>query len=304
MRIPQKLLLTAAFGAFFVVGCTPGDISEECTSDLDCEGTDQCHPGLNVCVADCTLEDGDDACTAEAPICNRADDDGNYPLEDADPSADQAFRLVCVCIDDTDCGNGEVCDTETRECVAGQSQDECTEDDDCDEGFECSEDGECVAEEIDDTCTSDEQCLGEGGLCDIDGTDQCVPADELTGDCADADTAPAQSGPPHIVVRYVEAVSSEANACGQDPSNPNLPIRTFGFEVYSEVDFDAADVFRANFGDDNRFFGHPSSTLVEHLVGNDYFVTVSVCGNPNGVALYIDDGSSVSNAFCFNATGN
>lgn len=303
MRItPQKLLLTATFSALFVVGCSPGADGDggevECSSDVDCDGTDQCHPGLGICVPDCTVEDAE-ACPAEAPVCNGPNDDGVYPLEEEDPNADQAFRLICVCINDDSCVDGEVCDTETRECVPGQSDagpqpDECEVDADCEEGEFCI-DGSCQAECV------DFDCIPNGELCRLDPAaadfNQCVIAESETAYCADANSAPAQSGPPHIVVYAHEVDNVTPNTCGE---NDDLPLRSFWFDVYSEVELEADHIYRANFEDD-RFFPH-DETYVEDVGDGDYIVLVFVCGNPNDIALYIDTGNAVSNAYCFDAT--
>ncbi len=302
MRISlNKLLVTAAFG--FVVGCTPGTgtgdggVEAECESDTDCPDTDQCHPGLGICVQDCSLDDAD-TCGAAAPVCNEADDEGIYPLEAFDADADQAYRLLCICIEDSDCGSDEICDPDTLECVAGESTDECTvetEATDCAEGEVCT-DGTCVPDEVE-TCTDDPECFAEGGLCDFGVTDQCVLADELTATCSDADSAPAQAGPPHIVVYSYSIEDTVPGSCGTDET---LTQRSFFFDVYSEVEITADDIYRANFEDGNdRFFNHATDTEVTSLGDNDYFVTVWICGQPNDPAFYIDNGTSVSNAFCF-----
>lgn len=299
MRVTLKMtVVTMALG--IVVGCTPGVGGDggvpECESDLDCEGLDQCHPTLNICVQDCTADDAD-TCPAVAPECNAPDDEGNYPLEEADPDADERFRAICVCIEDADCGAGETCDPVDRECVADGNGDECTvatEDEDC-AADEICVDGECVVDG-DETCEFDDDCFGSGGLCATD--DMCYLAEDLTADCADADEAPAQAGPPHIVVYGDEDVAVTPSACGADGTDA---IRSFIFDVYSEVTFNEDHVYRANFDLNNDRF---IETTVAELPGFDdeYLVTVEVCGNPNEIALYIDTGASVSNAYCFDAT--
>lgn len=300
MRItPYKLLLTAAFS--FAVACTPGEGGDggapECESDLDCEDSDQCHPGLGVCVQDCTLDTAD-ACPAEAPVCNEADDDGSYPLEVADPDADQAFRLLCVCVEDSDCGADEICDPDIRECVPGESTaDECVDDTDCGEDELCI-DGGCEA------FCDDYACAADGDLCRLDDAapdfNQCVIAESETAWCADADDAPAQSGPPHIVVYAHEAGPTSANACGE---NGDLTLRAFFFDVLAGTEITVDDIHRANFdAGGDRFFNHATDTEVDDLEDGDYLVTVYVCGNPNDIALYIDTGDAVSNAYCFDAT--
>lgn len=305
----KSLFVTAAFG-FVVVGCAPGTGGDggepECASDTDCEGSLQCHPGLGVCVEDCSLDESA-ACSAEAPVCNEADDNGDYPLELEDADADQAFRLLCICVVDGDCGTGEICDPDTRECVEGEAGDAGPGPDECTvptEDVDCGADEFCIDGSCEPACVDDD-CIATGELCQYIDTDaefnQCVIADEVTATCTDAAEAPAQEGPPHIVVYGHEADLVTANACG---SNGDLSLRTFFFDIFSEVTLEADHIYRANFADGgDRFFGHgDGDTLVQDLGDDEFYVTVFVCGNPNEIALYVDTGAAVSNAYCFEAT--
>lgn len=304
MRISlKKILVTAALG--FVVGCAPGTAGDgdggdaECTSNLDCEGTQQCFLALGICEEPCT---SDDECSGDRPVCNmRPDADSEYPL-DADGTRDH-----CICTADS-CAAGEVCSDVTGACEPGEEtdagpQDECTV---ATEVEDCGADAFCIDGTCEDACLDDD-CIATGELCQYSDADpefnQCVVADEVTATCADAAEAPAQEGPPHIVVYAHEAGDVTANACGTDG---DLSLRTFFFDVYSETALEVADIYRANFAAGNdRFFGHPTDTAVDPIDGfdNEYLVTAYVCGNPDEVALYIDTaGDGVSNAYCFDAT--
>lgn len=181
--------------------------------------------------------------------------------------------------------------------VIVDAEDECsvdTADEDCAAGESCV-DGECVADG-DQTCAVDDDCLGDGGLCAPD--DVCHLAEDVTADCSDADDAPAQSGPPHIVIFSVQEGDVTANACGADGDQS---LRAFTFSIYSEVSIDEGDVYRSNFtANDDRFID--ASVTAATVAPDFYVVRVSVCGDPNEIAAYIDDGTSASNAYCFDAT--
>jgi hypothetical protein len=209
MRFTWKMtVVTMALG--FLVGCPDvggGDGGEPaCTSDLDCDGLDQCHPTLNVCVPDCTQEG--ETCPAFAPVCNGPDADGAYPLELVNASADPGYRAICVCTDDASCPDGQVCSTEFQECVTGETGETgCTDIGDCGDGEIC-DDGECVVPEDECTVATEyEDCVPTGGFCD-DTDNMCYPAEEFTANCTDADSAPGQSGPPHIVIDSMDAPST------------------------------------------------------------------------------------------------
>lgn len=288
MRItPQKILVTAALG--FLVGCAPatggGDGgAPECELDTDCDGSDQCHPGLGICVQDCTADDAD-ACPADlAPTCNGPDEDGNYPLELEDPNANQAYRLLCVCINDGDCGTGEICDPDTRECVEGEGGDE-------DAG-------------PDNTCVDDSDCLENGELCTTEDT--CLLADDLTSDCDAAADAPLQGGTDDIVIYNIETLAEpEAGGCMDANDNP-LPLRSFFFEIYSEEDLtahDAQDILTRPGFAAGVFFENAdgAETSIDPVDGfdNEYTAIAYICGNPPEAAAQVVTDNNTSNAYCF-----
>lgn len=316
MRISlKKIFVMAAFGV--VVGCAPGTtggdggVEAECASDTDCPDSEQCHPGLGTCVQDCTLDDAD-ACGAEAPVCNEADaDTGEYPLEVADPDADQAYRLLCICIEDGDCGSGEICDPDTRECIAGDAGDSGTPDE-CTietEVADCGEDSFCIDGACQAQCV-DSDCVVDGDLCLYDDSDpsfnQCVAADDVTT-CALAAGASAQSGADDIVIYFVETLlDPEADGCSVGGTSFNL--RTYLLSIYSEEDLTGADaqdvLFRPGFDAGNeKFFEDPGTidSVIEPLAGfeDEYTATVYICGNPDEAAAQIDTGTNVSNSYCF-----
>lgn len=92
-------------------------------------------------------------------------DDGNETSEDE-------------CVEDTDCEEGEFCDSGECEDI---EEDECTEDTDCEEGYFCDEDNEC--EEVEEAeCVEDTDCE-EGEFCD---SGECEDLDELEEEENDA----------------------------------------------------------------------------------------------------------------------
>ena len=313
MNVNMKKSLSAvsvAFGLTFMWACAPGGAGTEpeCTSDTDCDGTLQCHPVTQTCEEDCTLAESA-ACGAEAPVCNGPDDDGNYPLELEDENADQALRLLCVCVVDGDCGDGEICNADTAKCEAGESTDdagptpdECTV---ATVAADCAADQLCVDGTCEDECV-DDSCLPSGELCDIDDSvdtyNQCVIAEDLTAGCSDASAAPAQAGGP-TVIYDVEYVVDTADACG---ANGDLSLYAYLVSIYSEVDISGETVgdviFRPGFAANSNKFIDAYDLEAVAGVDNEYIVTVEICDPVNDdEAVQYDDGTNTSNAFCWNA---
>lgn len=304
MRISLKKILVIA-GLGLVVGCAPsgvgGDAGVECTSNLDCEGTDQCQLELGVCETPCT---SDAECTEDGrTVCNMLPDpDGEYPL-DVDGTRDH-----CICQEGT-CPAGETCSA-TGLCEPGDDvdagpQDECTDDTECGADEVCV-DGGCQAQ------CFDEDCWVDGDLCVLAEGDpefnQCVLADELTSDCDEATGAPAQTGTDDIVIYFVETLADPvANGC--NVGGTDFPLRSFLLSIYSEVDLSAEDaqavLFRPGFDAGNeKFFEDAGASVESEIVALDgfpdeYIATVYICGSPNGAAAQVDTGDSVSNAYCF-----
>jgi hypothetical protein len=305
--------VSVAFGLTFMFACTPGGTGTEpdCTDDTDCEGTLQCHPITQTCEEDCTLDDAA-ACPAEAPVCNGPDaDDGTYPLENEDANADQALRLLCVCVVDSDCGDGEICNAATAKCEAGESTEDAGPDpDECTVATvaaDCDADQVCVDGTCEDECI-DDSCLPAGELCDIDDSvdtyNQCVIAEDLTAGCADAANAPAQAGGP-TVIYDVEYIVDTADACG---TNGDLSLWAYLVSIYSEVDISGddaaavANMYRPGFAANSNKFIDAYSLEAVAGVANEYTVTVEICDPLNeDEAVQFDDDTNTSNAFCWNA---
>ncbi len=143
--------LSAVTVATLFIACGEGENGDlGCTTDLDCAGTEICHPDAQVCVETC--ESGSD-CPDHARTCAAV--------------SDTDTRLVCQCATDALCangpvGDGAVCQDAWRVCTAA-----CETASDCPFGFECeASTGQCKAEAsntCDPACGAGETC--ENGQC-------------------------------------------------------------------------------------------------------------------------------------------
>jgi hypothetical protein len=196
MQLRKMMLVLTALGAVssFLAGC--GDDEETdpstCTSNVDCAGTELCHPTAGVCVPKCVSDAG----CGEGRQCDK----GTGQCEERPP-------LVDICTHNDDCAATELCHPTAGVCVTtcassaecpesaktcaplgGTGPDaytnicQCSTDVLCNGGpgsdstdLACSNlDNVCVPK-----CVSDADC-GEGRECD-EGTGQCEESN-TTGD--------------------------------------------------------------------------------------------------------------------------
>jgi hypothetical protein len=298
----------------------PGDDAGvgECSVDTDCDGDiARCNTDLNggTCEDDCNAEGGA-VCGGDRPDCPA---DGFFCVCNADSCADGEVcndtTGLCEeadgCVDDTGCEDDEICDTGTGECLCETVGTERTD------GTVCGVDGAWEAPCVDSDCYETPAIE----LCQLDDTDaaynQCVNAEDLTGDCTSGDAAPAQSGTTPVVWEVSTLIAPEADAC--NPAGTDLPVRSFFIGVYSTVDLTgltAQDVlFRAGFAAGNNKFYQEAGvydTEVFQLtddnddpIDDEYYFLAYICGTPaDDPAAYVDlsgDGGGVSNAYCFDA---
>jgi hypothetical protein len=161
----------------------------ECNCGTCMEGT-ECFDGVCDCVPDCSgRECGNDGCGRNCGGC-----------ADTEICSDEGH---CICVPDCEgkiCGDdgcngqcGVPCEGKLV-CVAGECI-TCLEDDDCDDGFECTMDscteGECIYEDQSGDCDDSNKCT-QSETC-VDG--QCV-GDEIDcndgNDCTQDTCTPAQ----------------------------------------------------------------------------------------------------------------
>jgi Cys-rich repeat protein len=122
--------------------CVPnGECEPACTDDTMCDGDEICHPDLGACT-ECS--DDNDCVGRDGPLC--------------DPD-----RLKCVdCLSASDCGIA------SPFCITGDCE-ECIQNTDCGAGQVCDDDLECRA-----FCDADAQCTdGDRGHCIVE-TGACV----------------------------------------------------------------------------------------------------------------------------------
>jgi hypothetical protein len=116
-------------------------------------------------------------------------------------SADCAAGCYCAngiceeagfCTQDSDCGNGYVCNEERSSCEPGGGT-SCDYDYECAQGEYCSWEHECVATC---TCTDDEGAVSQGwGWCD-ESRNTCLPGQDPAGTCAGDPVTTCTAGMP------------------------------------------------------------------------------------------------------------
>ncbi|QDG53400.1 hypothetical protein FIV42_22435 [Persicimonas caeni] len=120
------ILLVSTACSGLIVACG-GSEEDDCLSDEDCAAGELCDQTDKVCRFSCET---DADCTVEGEVCDtdRTNSGGVCVLGDTEPE----------CTTDDDCAEGETCNTETGMCEG--TEPECTTDDDCAEGETCNTD--------------------------------------------------------------------------------------------------------------------------------------------------------------------
>lgn len=265
-------------------------IRDLCICDeTSCAEGEECSPETGTCVP------------AGADTCDPANNGSDCPSET--PFCDQG---VCKagCSADTDprleCGQDQICDEDTGECVdlcspVGALSDDETE--------------ICMPDGTFQPVCYDDDCFATGELCDFDPDstetfNQCVLANDVTGTCPDAAGHDQETDGPII---YDVAFVSDAGSDGTCAH-----VLTFSAWVYSETPFDQS-LYSQRLVNLSEASGltysagansglHPS---VEPLDGfpNEYDLTFFLCGDmgtPPDFAIYLtnNDGAA-GNAYCF-----
>lgn len=138
MKAMFGMLVLVFVGAGLFAAC--GDVTGDCITDDDCDSGEACEYESGECLATC---DNDEDCLTEESCVEREPEGG-------DESAMVCEEADDYCEDDIACFEGELCNTETNECVT-----DCTDDEEvCGEGEFCQdredEDGSiCVEGEPD-----------------------------------------------------------------------------------------------------------------------------------------------------------
>lgn len=157
--------------------CLPdGDCEPSCTDDTMCEADELCHPGLGACV-ECA-DDNDCVGNGDGPLCDPVRLKCVDCLDARDCGVASPFCINgdCEeCIQNTDCGAGQICDNDL-ECRSNcESDAQC---DDGDRGHCIVETGVCVECERDSHCTFDD----EKSVCIADRCEECRESDDCPRD--------------------------------------------------------------------------------------------------------------------------
>ena len=286
------------------------NVCDPATAATDCpEDGELCHPALLECVQNCVTDDT--ACPVDAPTCNEEAADGTRPLDEG------GFENLCVCVDDTDCGAGEICDPTEFRCVEGDAP-ACEVDGDCtDEALPFCVEGACVACNVDDDCGEFESCTDNacvGIACDLiddgqctdvealcDGTN-CADPDLVTGDCTGAnsfDTARVANGPLVYDVDFERDPDLDVNCEGLNGDAYAI------FVAAHDNDDDIPDVesnTQFTWAEDGSAVQFASASPVWTDGGAEegtVLATVCFVTPPETIAIQIeDDAGNVSNVFC------
>lgn len=155
----KRLIFTPFFA---LICCFGGDsdlpLGSHCDENRVCEEPFICLYGR--CRHECTS----DADCSAGELCLF---DPSQPGQGACSIADE------TCVEDSDCEDGLVCNSDNR------CHPPCVDDSDCDEGFECGPEGQC--QPIDETCVVDDDDCDDGLVCGSDN--RCHPPCENNSDC-------------------------------------------------------------------------------------------------------------------------
>lgn len=150
-----------------VVTGEDGGEEPACSSDSDC-------PVENICVGgDCVTGCRDyTKCPNDRPACVDGACVARECAAGCPPNTPLCLNNLCVqCIVSDDCSSGEICKTDTNQCIAPPTP-ECEDDEDCEEGEKCEGDS-CIQTSI---CDDGKDNDNDGEI-DLDDPD-CASSDD------------------------------------------------------------------------------------------------------------------------------